>query len=61
MILDPEWREDEQDEDKGDDDASEKSSSDGTEKFEIVNWKVIYIPGHLQMEWLVCNFHNWKG
>ena len=25
-------------EDKGDDDASEKSSSDGTEKFEMVNW-----------------------
>ena len=27
-------------EDKGDDDASEKSSSDGTEKFEMVNWRI---------------------
>ena len=54
------------DEDKADD-ASEKSSSDGTEKFEIVNWdcEIARSPGRYlgrsQMGWQICNFHFWKG
>ena len=55
-----------EDEDKADD-ASEKSSSDGTEKFEIVNWdcQIAGSPGRYlgrsQMGWQICNFHFWTG